>query len=117
MLDYGFSNYQLTQIAKEDEHIGMQVAVRRGAQEVVDAVIGRGLAMLMRRGEEKGLRLEAVLPDSVTAPIRKGDPLGEARVMRDDQEIARLPLVAGQDVLLPGFLEGLLRILDGWRMK
>ena len=116
MLDYGFANYQLTQVAKQDERIGMRVTVRRGAQDEVDAVIGHGLAMLMRRGEEKGLRLEAVLPDSVTAPIRQGDPLGEARVMRGDEEVARLPLVAGQDVLLPGFLEGLLRILEGWRM-
>ncbi|MCL2811213.1 MAG: D-alanyl-D-alanine carboxypeptidase [Clostridia bacterium] len=116
MLDYGFANYQLAQVGTLDEHIGMQVAVRRGAQEVVDAVIGRDLAMLMRRGEEKGLRLEAVLPNSVNAPIRKGAPLGEAIVMRGDEEVARLPLVAGQDVLLPGFLEGLLRILEGWRM-
>jgi len=116
MLDYGFANYQLSQIGAQDERIGMQVTVRRGAQDAVDAVIGRDLAILMRRGEEKGLRLEAVLPDSVTAPIRKGAPLGEAIVMRGDQEIARLPLVAGQDVLLPGFLEGLLRILEGWRM-
>ncbi|MCL2544684.1 MAG: D-alanyl-D-alanine carboxypeptidase [Clostridia bacterium] len=116
MLDYGFANYQLVQVAKQHERVGMQVAVRRGAQDGVDAVIGRDLAMLLRRGEEKDLRLEAVLPDSVTAPIRKGHPLGEARVMRGDQEVARLPLVAGQDVLLPGFLEGLLRILEGWRM-
>lgn len=116
MLDYGFANYQLTQVAKDQERIGMQVAVKRGAQDTVDAVIGQELAMLMRRGEEKGLRLEAVLPDSVTAPIRKGDTLGEVRVLQNDQEIKRLPLVAGQDVPLPGLLEGLLRLLYGWRM-
>lgn len=116
MLDYGFANYQLTQIAQEGEKIGMQVAVKMGAQDTIEAVIGESLALLMRRGEEKGLSFEAVLPDGVTAPILAGELLGEARVLRDGEEIARLPLVAQQDVLLPGFLEGLLRILFGWRM-
>ncbi len=117
MLDYGFANYQLTQIAKEHERIGAQVQVKRGAQDTVDAVIGEGLNMLMRRGEEKGLSMEAILPDSVSAPIHEGDLLGEVRVLRDGQEIERLPLVAGQEVALPGFLEGLLRILSGWRVE
>ncbi len=115
MLDYGFANYQLVQAAKRGEKVGMQVAVRRGAQDAVDAVIGEALSLLMRRGEEKSLSLEAVLPDSVSAPIREGEALGEVRVLRDGQEIRRLPLVAAGEVLLPGMLEGLLRILQGWR--
>ncbi len=115
MLDYGFANYQLTEVAKARERVGMQVAVKLGAQDKVDAVVATPLSLLMRKGEEKALQLEAVLPDSVTAPVREGELLGEARLLKDGQEITRLPLVAEREVLLPGFLEGLLRIMQGWR--
>ncbi|MDR3052058.1 MAG: D-alanyl-D-alanine carboxypeptidase [Oscillospiraceae bacterium] len=116
MLDYGFTNYQLAQVANARDRLGMAVAVRRGAQESVQAVVGQSLALLLKKGEEKGLRMEAALPERVDAPVRAGDLLGEVRVMLGDSEVARLPAVAGEDVPLPGFLEGLLRILTGWRL-
>jgi len=115
MLDYGFANYQRVQVAKKGQQVGHTVQVKRGAAETVEAVLGNGLSLLLRTGQENQLTLEAELPDSVTAPIAAGDTLGTARLLLSGSVIAKIPLVAASSVPLPGFLEGLTRIRNAWR--
>jgi len=71
--------------------------------------------MLLRNGQSSGLSMELVLPESVQAPIAAGDVLGTVQVLLDGQIIARLNCLAAHDVLRPGFIEGLYRILNNWR--
>lgn len=115
MLDYGFATYRRVIIAREGDLLGQQVNVTRGSRDTVDTALGSGLSMLLRVGQEKQLAMEVELPESVQAPILKGDPLGTVRVLLDGKVVARLSCVAAQDVRMPGFLEGFTKILDGWR--
>ena len=115
MLDYGFSAYSLTPVAREGDWIGMQVPVKLGAKDQVDAALGTGLSLLLRSGMKDQLSFEAELPESVTAPVRAGDPLGNVWVLLSGKRIAQLPAVAAQDVRLPGMLEGFMRLWENWR--
>lgn len=115
MLEYGFASYRLFTVCEEGDRLGMQVEVSRGGVDAVDATAGEGMTLLMKRGEENGVSLEIALPESVQAPIARGDVLGEVRVLKNGVRIATLPAVAGTDVGLPGYLEALLRILSSWR--
>ncbi|MBQ8537118.1 MAG: D-alanyl-D-alanine carboxypeptidase [Clostridia bacterium] len=115
MLDYGFANYQRVQVAQKGQSVGQQVTVTRGSTDRVEAVLGSGLSMLLRVGQDKQLQLEVELPSTVQAPLEQGDTLGTARLLLNGAVIAKLPVVAAQSVPLPGFLEGLFRILSNWR--
>jgi len=115
MLDYGFANYKRVQVARKGQKLNQPLQVTRGAAEQVETELGSGLSMLLRSGQEKQLRLEVELPPSVQAPIQKGDTLGTARLLMNGSVISKLPIVASCNVPLPGFLEGLTRILEGWR--
>ncbi len=115
MLDYGFSAYSLTQVAREGDWIGRQVKVNLGAKDQVDAALGGELKLLMRSGTQDQLSFEAELPESVAAPVRAGDRLGNVWVLLAGKRIARLPAVAAQDVRLPGMLEGLMRLWENWK--
>ena len=115
MLEYGFSTYRLFSVCAQGDRLGMEVAVLHGGADTVDAVAGEGLSMLIRRGDEAGISLEIALPEAMEAPVRRGDMLGEVRVLINGQRVDTLPAVAGTDVGLPGYLEALLRILNGWR--
>ncbi len=115
ILEYGFSTYRLFPVFSEGDQLDMQVKVTRGGTDAVDAAVGSGMTLLMRRGTEAGLSLEVALPESVEAPVRRGDVLGEVRVLQNGRRIATLPAVADADVGLPGYLEALLRILSAWR--
>ena len=116
MLEYGFSGYQLFTPVSTGDALGMDVAVRLGAQDTVAAVSGGGVNLLLRKGEEKEITLEAALADSVQAPVRKGDLLGEIRVKQGESVVATVPAVAGGTVELPGMIGSLLRIRDGFML-
>ena len=112
MLEYGFAGYTLFTPVKAGDALGMDVAVRLGDEDQVSAVSGGGVSLLLKKGEEKGVTLEAALAESISAPVQRGDLLGEVRVKRGEQVVASVPAVAGEDVPLPGVIASLLRIRD-----
>ena len=115
LLEYGFNNYKRIEIAKTGSLLGQSIPVKRGSSETVDVALGSGLSMLLKNGQEKGLKIEVELPESLQAPVLKGDIIGTARVKLDNQVVAKINCVAAGDVPLPGLLEGIYRIFNTWR--
>jgi len=112
MLEYGFAGYTLFTSVSPGDALDMDVAVRLGDKDTVSAVSGGGVKLLLRKGEEKSISLEAALVDGIAAPVKKGDVLGEIRVKQGDAVVAAVPAVAGESVPLPGIIASLLRIRD-----
>ena len=112
MLEYGFSAYQRFSPVKEGDALGMQVPVRLGGSDMVGAVSGGTCDMLIKKGTQSEISLEVSLPRSVNAPVRRGDILGEIRVMQAGKIVMRMPAVAGETVELPGMVHALVRIRD-----
>ncbi len=115
MMDYGFANYQRVAVANKGDLLGESLPVHGGAADTVDLALGSGLSMLLKNGQQSGLKLELAMPDFVDAPVAQGDVLGMVNVLLDGQVIAKLNCVAAVDVPRPGFIEGLYRILNNWR--
>ncbi len=115
MLDYGFTSYSRVTVLKEGEYLGMQVPVALGERDAVDAAIGTGLSMLLKPAQKKELSMQVELADSLQAPVTEGQTIGVIRVYLSGREIAKLPAVAAYAVPMPGLLESLRRIVDGWR--
>ena len=117
MLEYGFAGYKLFVPVAPGDALGMDVGVRLGAEDQVGAVSGGGVNLLLRKGEEKTVTLEAALAESIAAPVKKGDMLGEIRVKQGDTVVAVVPAVAGDNVELPGRIASLLRIRDRFMIR
>lgn len=112
MLEYGFANVQLVTPIAQGQALDMTVPVRLGGRDEVSVLSGGTCSLLERRGEKNALSLEAALVEKVNAPVYAGDVLGEIRVKRGDEVVAVVPAVAGEDVLLPGMVDALIRIRD-----
>ena len=117
MLDYGFSAYQCFSPVKEGDELGMEVPVRLGGSDTVRAVSGGTCEMLIKKGTQHEIALEVSLAQSVNAPVRRGDVLGEIRVMQAGKIVQRIPAVAGETVELPGMVHALVRIRDHFMLK
>jgi len=115
MLEHGFSTYKLFNVCQAGDSLGMELSVKRGGVDSVSVAAGESVVLLMRRGEESGVSLEVALPESVNAPLRGGEVVGEVRVIKNGVVMDTIPAVAGKDVRLPGYLEALLRILQEWK--
>ena len=117
MLEYGFSGYQLFCPVKEGDSLGMQVPVHLGGSDTVSAVSGGTSELLLRKGDQSQISLEVALAQSVAAPVRKGDILGEIRVKQGGATVQTLPAVAGETVELPGMINALLRIRNHFMLR
>ena len=112
MLEYGFSAYQRFSPVKAGDTLGMNVPVRLGGSDSVSAVSGGECDMLIRKGTQSSISLEVSLAESVRAPVKAGDVLGEIRVMQDGNIVQRIEALAGETVELPGMVHALVRIRD-----
>lgn len=112
MLEYGFSGYQLFSPIKAGDSLDMAVPVRLGGSDQVCVVSGGTSELLLKKGDQGQITLEAALVESVSAPVRKGDVLGEIRVKQGEEVVQAVPAVAGETVELPGMIHSLLRIRD-----
>ena len=117
MLEYGFAGYQMFSAVGEGEALNMSVPVRLGGRDSVSVVSGGDCRLLIKKGGQGDISLEAALVESVHAPVCEGDVLGEIRVKQGEQIVAIVPAVAGETVQLPGIIDALIRIRDHFMLK
>ena len=117
MLEYGFAGYQRFTPVRAGDALGMSVPVRLGGSDSVGVVSGGTAHLLIRKGDQGGISVEAALLDEVTAPVKKGDVLGEIRIMQDGKVVKTLEAVAAHSVELPGVVHALLRIRDRFMLR
>lgn len=95
LYDYGFSSYHRQSAVRCDAVCGT-VAVRGGEETSVKVLAARGFFCTVADGEEPTTRLD--LPQSVNAPVEKGQALGELVILIHGEEVARVPLVSDRTV-------------------
>jgi D-alanyl-D-alanine carboxypeptidase (penicillin-binding protein 5/6) len=110
LLDYGFANYDSVKLAEKGEPMGM-VVIEKGAPNLVNAVAPENISVLVKKGEKDSIRGELVFEDTISAPITKGDQLGELVIYKEDNEISRCPVVAEENVEKASLMQIYLRMI------
>lgn len=100
LLDYGFANYAFLQ--KESEAQG-DIPVKGGVKKTLSTV-SESFGEVIKKGDDKKLETEKVLPESIAAPIKKGDKVGEIIYKIDGSEIGRAAITADEDIEKISFL-------------
>ncbi|MDR0952089.1 MAG: D-alanyl-D-alanine carboxypeptidase [Oscillospiraceae bacterium] len=96
LLSYGFANFELCSLRAPEAL--PPVAVELGETNSLQPEYSGQAGMLVEKGAAKDLSYEIVLPESLVAPIDKGARLGEVIVRSGDEELTRVPLLAGSAV-------------------
>ena len=91
LYDYGFSAYHRESAVARGETCAL-AAVRGGETSCVALSAAEGFSCALAEGETLTLRIETA--EAVQAPVRAGQPLGEAVVLLDGAEVGRVKLVA-----------------------
>jgi D-alanyl-D-alanine carboxypeptidase (penicillin-binding protein 5/6) len=101
LMNEAFVNYRMVTSAKQGTPVGTATVVK-GAAESVPVVASKDVTSLMKRGQERNVKL-SFTGGSVNAPVKKGQPIGEILVQSGNETIARIPGVAGADVAKQGW--------------
>jgi len=114
MMDYGFANYRRYTVTEKGARIRGGLKVTGGSSDRVALQIDEDLTLLLKRGEEDQVRLQANLPEEAAAPVRAGEHMGSVDVLLGDRVVGRVQVVAAEGVNRQSMADGLIRVLKNW---
>jgi len=97
LLDYGFSSFEYTSFANEND-IVKKLPVNKGIQDSIDVVFEKAAGTTTIKGQSANIVQNINIPDSVSAPISKGQKIGEATYTLNGQTLSTINIISTSDV-------------------
>ena len=113
LLDYGFSNFQYVQCSKKDDLL-KTLSVDKGITGTVDAIFEEDSGCLINKGKSKDITSNISLNDNISAPIVKGQKLGEVTYSIENEIISRVNIIAKEDVKKLNLVNMSARVIENW---
>ena len=113
LLDYGFSNFEYVECAKKDD-IVKTINVDKGITSSVDAIFELDAGCLIKKGTSKNITSIISLDDNISAPITKGQKLGEVTYSINEETIAKVNIIAKEDVKKLNLINMCTRTIENW---
>ncbi len=107
MLDFGFANYA---VFTEKEAPLAEIALTGGVKNTLK-IKKEGYSALLEKGEIAGIKAVTELPESVAAPVKKGDTVGTVTYKCGETVIGKANIVADEDGEKMGFFTMMWKIL------
>ena len=113
LLDYGFTNYSYKSFANRGDFI-RQISVTKGIDSIANVVYETSPSFLVKKGEESKITYELNLPDTVSAPISKGQQLGTITYYSDGAKLDTVNLISDSTINKISFISMIKHISYNW---
>ena len=97
LLNYGFRYFQSHKLYRADEVL-QTARIWYGDQEQVSLGVGKDIFITIPRGRYRDLDASMEIDSEISAPITRGQTLGQVNIKLDDELILSEPIVAMQQV-------------------
>lgn len=104
LLDYGYANYSISKMAERGEPLGA-VTVSWGVEKTVPAEAAETYNVINKRSQPQEIEKSVKMKNRVSAPVKKGDKLGELTFTKDGKTVKTVDIVASKDVAKKGFFK------------
>lgn len=88
LLDYGFNNYEYKKLANKGDPIST-ITVNKGVNSSTQLTIENDFGLLLKKGDDKNIEQSLSIPDTLNAPIKKGDVVGTMTYNLNGKEIRK----------------------------
>jgi len=96
LLDYGFANFESRELSLSDAL--EPAAVDGGMSDSVEVECGDKAVLTVPKGEGEGIEQLVDMPESLPAPVHKGDVVGRLSFTLNGEEAASFDITAAEDV-------------------
>lgn len=97
LLDYGFSNYDSISIGQKNDILG-SVLVEKGKENSLNVILKDDANVLLSKGSKENIKKNIFIPESIIAPINKGDKIGELIIEVKGKQVKNIGLVAEKSI-------------------
>ncbi|MDG5470699.1 D-alanyl-D-alanine carboxypeptidase [Jeotgalibacillus sp. ET6] len=112
MLDFGFSQYKSKTLSKQGDKV-VKIRVEKGSPFMMSGVLSEPLKWLSPlQGSEQQVKKNIKIESELTAPVKKGEKIGEMSLIVDGKELSSVPIVAESDSVKASWGELLVRSMN-----
>lgn len=97
LLDYGFSNYSYIKLGDNGDTV-KSVPISKGIETNINATVENTSGVLISKGKEKQIEQNVFVQDNLSAPVYKGQKVGEITYTLNGETLDIIDLVASSDV-------------------
>ena len=97
LLDYGFSNYSYIKLGDNGDTV-KSVPISKGIEANINATVENTSGVLIYKGKEKQIEQNIFVQDNLSAPVYKGQKVGEITYTLNGETLDIIDLVASSDV-------------------
>ena len=97
LLDYGFSNYSYIKLGDNGDTV-KSVPISKGIKTNINATVENTSGVLIPKGKEKQIEQNVFVQDNLSAPVYKGQKVGEITYTLNGETLDIIDLVASSDV-------------------
>ena len=109
LLNYGFASYALVEAVPE--RVLPPIPVTLGTADFVQPVLGEGRELLLEKAQAAELEQEVRLAEGLDAPVAAGEEIGTLLLTAGGEQVAAVPIVAGEAVERLSYGEILVKFL------
>ena len=95
LLDYGFNNFEYKKFAEANEVV-KTVDIQKGTKDSIEVVYENTIGTILKKGDDSNIEQIINIPDTIQAPITKGDKIGEIVYTIDGMELSRVNIIANE---------------------
>ncbi len=110
MLDYGYNSYNVERLLSTDSKIGTMKVIK-GKRKTMEIVPVEDINMLYKKGSNKQNFTYDIKVNIHEAPIKKGDVIGEIKILEDGEIIRKVGVTVIKDVEKASFFNLYIRYL------
>ncbi|WP_289115767.1 D-alanyl-D-alanine carboxypeptidase family protein [uncultured Psychrobacter sp.] len=103
LLNWGFGHFTTVTKAPAGQFVS-KVPVWFGEADEVELATGDNLQILTSKTQKNKITTVVDIPDSLEAPIKKGQEIGKMMAVIDGKAVASVPIIATNNVAQSGFL-------------
>lgn len=111
LFNWGFARFEAVKLADKGQTI-KTVPVEKGNHQEADLITSALVAVVVPKGENKGISFHLELPEQLVAPIEAGTAVGSYVVTNQGEEILRVDLVSDRQVERLTLWQEILRVGD-----
>lgn len=113
LLDYGFNNYSYKELSKKNDSI-KKVTVTKGVESEINAIFKDDFGTLLKKGEDKNISQNISIDENLSAPIIKGQKIGEASFTLNGKVIGTVDIVSDKEIRKNGLMNMVSYLYKNW---
>ena len=116
LLDYGFNNFQYSKFANTND-ILKTISVEKGIKDNIELAYENSAGALIKKGESKNVEQNINIPDKISAPVNKGDVIGNIVYTIDGNEISSVNIIANETVEKNNLINMINYVFTKWSFR